>query len=233
MCLVSFIPIEKGFILSSNRDESPLRDAVDIHQFSINEEQVYYPLDTKGGSWIMVSNRQRLVCILNGAYENHERRLPYKMSRGQVAKDFFSYSSAVDFFENFDFWNIEPFTMVIYDNGYLYDFRWDGSIKHVTELDLHERHVWSSCTLYPYEVVGERQELLMNKLDEIINIHADERLMRAHTYKDDDNLFNGLYMNRSEIVKTISHTQITMTSSGTSMDYYNLLANTVTTKRIA
>jgi len=69
MCLVSYIPLAGNqFCITSNRDEAPARAAYAIQEEKIGEETIYYPADTKGGSWIVVSASGRAICLLNGGW---------------------------------------------------------------------------------------------------------------------------------------------------------------------
>ena len=40
-----------------------------------------------GGTWIGLSDKKRLVCLLNGGYEIHEREASYRVSRGVIVKE--------------------------------------------------------------------------------------------------------------------------------------------------
>lgn len=231
MCLVSYIPASEGYILSSNRDESPLRDATDLIDEYTKEDHIFFPKDTKGGSWVMVSQKHRVVCLLNGAYKNHVISPPYKQSRGLMMKHFFDYSTAVAFFEHYDLWNIEPFTMIIVEDQMLYEYRWDGSTKYVKRLDVHKIHVWSSCTLYTDQAQNKRAKILKSLLVSL-DLSDLQSVKEAHIKIDEKDLYNGLYMDREGIIQTISHTQIKKTSESLQMHYYNLINNKLKIKTV-
>ncbi len=224
MCLVSIIPTENGCILSSNRDEYPNRDAQEVITEHISSSKVIYPRDVAGGSWIILSENNRAVCLLNGARQNHKRILPYRLSRGVMMKEFFNYESAVDFFEQYDFWNIEPFTMVIIDATLKYEFIWDGNTKHIKELAQNEIHIWSSSTLYDQAAIMRREKLLRK---ELVGLDTNDLkiIKKAHLHKDPDDPALGLYVNLGGIVETISHTQILLEPSRSHLIYHNLLNN--------
>ncbi len=207
MCLVSYVPLSKDrFVLTSNRDEAPERAAADIIFDELGGQQVVYPRDTKGGSWYFCSTKGIVVCLLNGAFVLHQRKLPYRMSRGKMLKSFFEYANAVDFIARFDFWNIEPFTAVLAHLGYVLEFRWDGSVKHVRKLDPSRAHIWSSSTLYSDESIQRRHELFHQLLEErgdktpenVLNVHRTDGLLPVE---------ESFVMNRSNVVQTISITQ--------------------------
>jgi len=160
MCTVTYIPIgENKFIFTSNRDEAPKRSATGMIEKKLDAKSLLFPQDAKAkGTWISISNKNQLVCILNGAFIKHKHRPPYRLSRGIMALDFFNYPTATDFFEKFDFEGIEPFTMIIFDDGKLYEFRWDEKEKHIVQLDILKQYIWSSCTLYTEEIFIKMEE---------------------------------------------------------------------------
>lgn len=75
-----------------------------------------YPKDElSGGTWIGVSEKNRLVCVLNGGFEIHERKASFRKSRGIVANDFMVAENISAHVEAYNFNSIEPFTLVIAD----------------------------------------------------------------------------------------------------------------------
>ena len=117
MCTVTYLPLkDNNFILTSNRDETPLRKATSPNTYLENGIELTYPKDElAGGTWIGTSNKNRLVCLLNGAFVNHSRNKYYKMSRGIIVKNILSTKDAVGFINEFDFIEIEPFTLILVD----------------------------------------------------------------------------------------------------------------------
>lgn len=231
MCLVSFIPLADGFVLSSNRDESPLRDAQDIISEKRLEDKIYYPKDPQNGSWIVVSEKKKVICLLNGAFKIHKRNLPYRKSRGLVMKEFFDFENAVDFFQHYSLKNIEPFTMIIYEEGKLYELRWDGSIKHILELDVKQRYFWSSCTLYDSSTVQSRHKRLERNLLQT-DFSDLSNLQEAHLTEDHEHPEFSLSVNLNDIVFTISHSQVFCSRSKLIFKYTNLLSKKVEEVRI-
>ena len=231
MCLVSFIPIEDGYVLSSNRDEFPIRDAVSVVSEQVSGVTLTFPQDTQGGSWIICSDRDQVVCLLNGAFDNHVRQLPYRISRGVMMKHFFQHKSAIDFFEDYDFWGIEPFTMVIVDRGRLYEFRWNGHTKHILTLPFDETHIWSSSTLYDRES-QIRREGLLRSLTSTVDKNDLQAVEECHLYRNHNDISKGLYVELYDVVKTISHTQVVRKSNHVWLNYHNLLSKTVVSEQI-
>lgn len=203
MCLVSFVPQKNGFILSSNRDETPLRSVCNLQSVQMGKVQVMYPSDKLGGTWLAVSNHGDILCLLNGAFVKHKHSPPYAMSRGIVLLSFFKYSGVSDFVTNFNFSGVEPFTLVIFSEMCLYEFRWDGLTKHFLPLSTNEAHVYSSCTLYTDEVQAERSLWFNDYLLTKPSLSFSD-VQHMHHIGGPKDIKNAYLMNRKNIVKTIS-----------------------------
>jgi len=170
MCTVTYLPLKnEGFILTSNRDESPMRKTIPPQKYIENDVELIYPKDElAGGTWIGMSEKNRLVCLLNGGFEIHQRNTYYRMSRGMVVKNILSVDDPVQYIEDFDFDNIEPFTVVLVDWGtelVTYELVWDGTKKHFQKL-AQEPRIWSSSTLYTSEMKLERQAWFQDWLND-------------------------------------------------------------------
>lgn len=227
MCTVTYLPLENNnFILTSNRDETPLRKTFSPQRYIENDVELTYPKDElAGGTWIGTSNKNRLVCLLNGGFENHQRKLPYKMSRGIIVKKILSAVNAVAFINDFNFDNIEPFTLILVDwNSGLETFElvWDGTTKHFKKL-IQEPKIWSSSSLYTKEMKQLRKDwfsnwLLQNeeyKQDKILEFHKNENLGTKET---------SLKMKRY-FVETVSITSVKKRGSEIEINYFDVLEN--------
>lgn len=231
MCTVTIIPLKNNdFVLTSNRDEAPNRISITPEFYEVDDTKLLYPKDElAGGTWIGVSEKNRMVCVLNGGFECHERKPKYRMSRGVVAKDFMVTENIVETIEMYNFDNIEPFTIVIADwntNLKIYELVWDGLEKHLTDLPL-EPKVWSSSTLYNPVMRKERLQWFEdfkseNKLD-------SETILKFHKTAGKGNIDYGVVMNRG-FVKTTSITQIEKINSTVEMSYESFQNNSVSTK---
>lgn len=225
MCLVSFSLSHDGkAILTSNRDEAPSRSAESLNSENYTHQKILYPQDTKGGSWFVVGNKGQAAIILNGAFQNHERHLPYRISRGVMLKQLFEFDHPQDFLRDYDFVNIEPFTMVLYSENKLLEFKWDGSKKHIEVLDTLKPHIWSSCTLYTEDKQKEREAMFRSKLKEIPQ-KSSESLLDIHLTGSIDDKANNFLMNRENRVMTMSVTQAIIDNDKVSLNYKNLIFN--------
>ena len=140
MCTVTFLPLtNNNFILTSNRDEQKERETFPPKKYIEDGVEMAFPKDkTAGGTWIGASSKNRLVCLLNGAYSKHIRKNNYKKSRGILAKEMLKSANLQQFAAELDLNNIEPFTMLIVDwnNGLnLFELVWDASHKHFKKLN--------------------------------------------------------------------------------------------------
>ena len=161
MCTVSFLPLKDGFILTSNRDEISDRKASFPVTHKTLSGEITFPQDPKSGGTWFAGNDQKMICLLNGAFKKHHHNPPYKHSRGKIIIDAFNSKSFQDFREHYDFTDLEPHTLVMVDfsiNLEVVELRWNGATKHIEKKPTNETHIWSSSTLYPPEIVLEREK---------------------------------------------------------------------------
>jgi len=176
MCTVTYFPRPSGFILTHNRDEAPSRTTQTIVREKMpGGDILLFPRDgLAGGTWIATSGFGRAACLLNGAFVLHKRELPYRRSRGLILLDFFDWENPDDFFQNYDFDQIEPFTFLFFDRPkaselsegslQITELRWDGQQRHLKNLSPTEPHFWCSATLYPPEIQVRREQVFTNWL---------------------------------------------------------------------
>ncbi|MDG1729564.1 MAG: NRDE family protein [Algibacter sp.] len=230
MCTVTIIPIgENDFVLTSNRDEAPDRVSLVPDFYTIADTKLLFPKDKMGGTWIGVSENNRVVCVLNGSFVKHKRQSSYRKSRGIVANDFMVSKNIIETVEGYNFNDIEPFTIVIADwnsNLKFYELVWDGKYKHFTALPFDSR-IWSSSTLYSEGMQRERQQWFEN-FEVVYDLNADS-VLGFHKNTDIKNMDYGVIMDRG-FVKTTSVTQVEKKGNMVSMRYENLENKKVTIK---
>jgi len=210
MCTVTFIPNSLNeFILTSNRDEAPGRETLSPQVYKEDDVQLTFPKDVvAGGTWIGLSERKRLICLLNGGFVAHERKLVYRMSRGVVVRDLLLAKDVLSAIEVFDFHDIEPFTIVLVrweSEVQLYELVWDGVQKHLTEKPLVPT-IWSSSLLYTSEVKEQREQWFSQFLFDSMR-PSEKDLLKFHTTAGTGDKANDLIMDRG-FVKTKSITQV-------------------------
>ncbi len=185
MCTVTFIPLANNdFILTSSRDVPFARKpAMAPKKYLEDGVELYYPKDGEaGGSWIGTSNKNRLICLLNGGFKNHEIKNNYKQSRGIVVKEILKKDALQSILNQIDLTNIEPFTIVALDwnTGLdLVELVWDGNKKHIQKLLLQPK-IWSSSTLYSDEV-KELRELWFKEWQKKQKFYASS-ILEFHHY---------------------------------------------------
>lgn len=207
MCTVSFVRSKDKFIITSNRDEQVIRPAIEPRKYTVNHKNITFPKDPKaGGTWYAADDHGTVLVLLNGASEKHMMNPPYRKSRGLIVLDIISSESPIETWRQIDLDNIEPFTLVLFQNRDLYQLRWNGLEKETTKLNTSENYVWSSSTLYPQEVRETREKWFYNFLETKPGITAAE-MLNFHRYTEDQNPENGLVINRNNILKTLSITQ--------------------------
>lgn len=229
MCTVSYIPLKGGFVLTSNRDETPKREAsLDPDFYTHEGHSLYYPKDPEGqGTWIAVSEDERVACLLNGAFEKHVHRPPYNRSRGLVVLESFTYDSPFDFYAGVDLEGVEPFMLLLVWASCVYELRWTGVNKHFTSLP-NIPHLWASATLYEPAVVTTKQGWLTDFLQAHPN-PDQESLVHFHQHGGIPDPQNGMLIDRQGSVKTLSITSIQIVKSEVNIiqnDFTNVFEDT-------
>ena len=231
MCTVTYIPYKNGFILSSNRDESPLRADNTLTEEIILDKKVLFPKDLKGGSWLFASMERQVLCVLNGAKYKHKHRPPYRESRGIIAKSFFNHKHPRTYFQELNLDGIEPFTMIIVHENKLYEFQWNEKAKHINQLDSSLPHIWSSSTLYTAEIARKKSEIFYDFLNakKSISLNDIKDIHRNGKVGDPEQDF---VMNRHNIVCTISVSHVVVDKKEVVFEFENLVAGEHQVKKL-
>lgn len=230
MCTVSFIPVRNGVYLTSNRDEKKWRStAIHPEIYAASSGNLVYPKDPDaGGTWIGAHEAGHAIVFLNGARIKHEKKPPYRLSRGLVLLDLLDDASPVKKFNSIPLHNIEPFTAVIFDGQRLFQGRWNGIEKELIQLDAKQPHIWSSCTLYSDEIIEKRSSWF----DEWIQQHpqpVEEEILHFHLFTGDGDDRNDLRMNRDGKEFTVSVTSMEISAEKVNMKYHDLQNNELST----
>ncbi|WP_395056514.1 NRDE family protein [Flavobacterium sp.] len=225
MCTVSFVNVNDTIIITSNRDEKIIRpSAIPPGDYTINGKNVIFPKDPKaGGTWFVVDANGTVLVLLNGADEKHKVELSYRKSRGLIVLDIISSFSPKDFWQEINLENIEPFTLVLFQNNALFQLRWNGIQKETTPLDINKNHVWSSSTLYSREIREKRSNWFYTFLETNPEI-SEKEMLHFHRYTEDKNQENGLVINRNDEMKTLSITQSVIEKNKVAILHCDLIA---------
>ncbi|WP_457610594.1 NRDE family protein [Lutibacter sp.] len=226
MCTVTFLPLKSNnFILTSNRDEQRLRETLPPKKYIENGVEMVFPRDKiAGGTWIGTSSKNRLVCVLNGAFKKHVKKKTYKKSRGVIAKEILKEDDFIQYVERLDLKDIEPFTMVIIDWNEeqlnLYELIWDETKKYFTKLK-NEPKIWSSSTLYSNTVKEKRKQWFHSWIGE--NKFTSTAILNFHHSENGDKE-QSVLMKRS-YVETVSITSVKKQSNLIEMLYEDVVHN--------
>lgn len=223
MCTVTYKPLKNNnFILTSNRDEAYGRKTLAPSFYNIDGVKMLFPKDAvAGGSWIGISEKSRMICLLNGGFENHIKVRDYKMSRGVVVKELLKAEKLSIAMSDFDYTGIEPFTIVAIDwNDSLKatELVWDGYKAHIASLG-KEPKVWSSSTLYTEAMKQKRckwfQEFALQE------DWSAENIIKFHTTAGEGNEEVDVRMDRGGL-GTVSVTQVVKSNEACTMIYHDL-----------
>lgn len=235
MCTVTYLPLDNNnYILTSNRDEQVIRKTIFPHFFDHHDFTLLGPRDEKaGGTWIATGNQNMTVCLLNGAFEKHMHKPPYRQSRGKVVTDVFQYKNVDEFITDYNFLGIENFTLVLVYNNQeipsLYELRWDGEVLHKKELDRTQTYIWASATLYSKEVVLERKEWFEKWVNE--NEFTLENIRKFHQFGGNGDKTNGLQIDRNQL-QTVSITSVHSSQSVSKVHYFDMINQQTFVERI-
>lgn len=233
MCTVLFLPTESGCIISSNRDEDPKRQASLPKISTTNSGRIIFPsVDFAANSWIGIHENNTILVLLNGAFENHERKSFYKKSRGVMLIEMLSSSDVLNYWELVDLEFIEPFTMVLHIQNELWELVWDQQIKHTKRLDTSLPHIWSSSTLYNTEHKDTRNKWFETWLK--TNPKFEKNSVLDFLIKHDENYF-GFNMQRYPNLRTLSISIIEKSNESICFNYHemNELKQITQTNRLA
>jgi Transport and Golgi organisation 2 len=234
MCTVTFIPVKDKFFLTSNRDEKILRQpAFPPAVYWVTGGGLLYPKDAEaGGSWIGLHENGNAAVLLNGAFKKHISQPLYRLSRGIIFLEIIATDKPVVTFTKINLKNIEPFTIIIFENNCLYECRWDGQQKYCVQLKNYRPYIWSSATLYQPEVIQKREKWFMQWLNKTPH-PSQEDILQFHQFTGDGDINNDLMMNRDGKMLTVSVTGIELEKYSGKMQYIDLMSNRICLQQLA
>jgi len=226
MCTVTYIPLGGKKILTSNRDEKTFRKRALPPQIYLHEDvRLIYPKDgDAGGTWIALNENGNVAVLLNGGFEKHISKPPYKKSRGLVFLEVIKNNSPVKYFKDVALFNIEPFTVVIIEKNKLTECRWTGDNKFYKELNSQQCHIWSSTTLYDRDTRNRRERWFWQWLNRKSSPEQKD-ILQFHQFAGEGDKDNDLVMTRGEIYRTVSITSIELENETRRICYNDLTSN--------
>ncbi len=229
MCTVTYIPAKDRIFITHNRDEKSARSkAIHPKEYIVKGHRLLFPRDSHaGGTWIALNDNGTAAVLLNGGFEKHIHQPPYRKSRGICFLDIICSDDLFFSFKRVNLDNIEPFTIILWNHGDLYECRWDGQQKHSVQLDPAQSYSWSSVTLYDREVIAKRRSWFENWLQDNREPALDD-IMQFHLFGGEGDTHNDLRMNRNGVMLTVSITAMEITPGHSVMKYTDLQDNTST-----
>lgn len=226
MCTISFVPVKNKFIFTFNRDELTMRQTPEyLSCLDIGFKQIYYAKDIKvGGTWFAADDRGNIALLFNGAINKHIKQPAYEKSRGLVLLELISSYLLMDYFININLDNIEPFSIILFEEKKLFRLLWDGREKQVFPLDPKRHYIFSSATLYNFEVQLLRESWLNSYLNELLEMD-EENLHEFHSsYKIEDKE-NGLLIERKNSTRTLSISQAIIHENEIMLKHWDIITD--------
>ncbi|MFY8005326.1 MAG: NRDE family protein [Chitinophagaceae bacterium] len=220
MCTVSFLKNNNQIIITSNRDEHNNRgQTIAPANYTGRECSITYPKDEKGqGTWIGFNSNNHMAVILNGAFSKHIQQPPYKHSRGLIIPYILSYKNAVNALEKMDLYGIEPFTIIIFQQETLYEYRWNGIHLNSKKDHSNQIKLWNSVTLYSSAIETNN----LNELKQHLSITSTNKDVLNYHFKK-------LYQKQlpehsvNNQIVTVSVTQLILNNNQVNIEYHDLL----------
>lgn len=224
MCTVIYIPNGTETYLCSVRDENPFRERAHFPaKIQGRKTSFWAPIDPEaGGTWWTINSFGQTLILLNGAFTNH---LPntkvYRKSRGLIVKELSQETDLEKAWNQLDLEEVEPFTLIIKQEKKLITSRWNGQVKFWNEMDPDQAHIWSSATLYPFEIRRQRELLFFDFLSAPISKAQEIETFLFENSEPE----NGFIMHRHEQLRSLSISlfDFNATSTEVTLRYHDLL----------
>jgi hypothetical protein len=221
MCTVTYVPYKDGAIITSNRDEHTARGNTFSPETYVHyNKKITYPKDEKGnGTWIACNEMNHVAVLLNGAFKKHMHNPPYKHSRALIIPSILQSDHPGNALMHFDLKGVEPFTIILYYNNLLFEYRWDECELFKKELNIQQAYCWNSVTLYD-ELVENKNN---NDLQELVSSgFIPHEMLQFHERKK----YELQLPKNSQInnIKTISISQIVLSNKRSEFYYHDLLS---------
>jgi hypothetical protein len=223
MCTVTFVPVQDKYFITSNRDEKNARKlAIPPAVYQFESGKILFPKDgDMGGSWIASHENGNAAVLLNGALEKHIPQPPYRLSRGKIFLHVIASETPVMRFDSLNLERIEPFTLIVFEKGDLYECRWDGVKKYCQQLRSYRPYIWSSVTLYEEHIIQKRESWFASFLHETPN-PSQQDVLYFHHFTGDGNKGHSLQMERENLYSTVSITGISLMPDRADIKYHDL-----------
>lgn len=234
MCTITYIPQnDQSFIITQSRDELASRSiAAPPILRKINNADHYYPVDPDSkGTWIGMSENQKVACLINGGVTPYNPKPPYRHSRGLIIPNYFEHSDFNVFYHNFQFENLEPFTLFTFENNKLLVLRKEQDMMILKELDKSVPHIFSSINLYTTDKHELREKYFHHWLKSNSTIQIKDTIRLHDRFRIDRN--GPVFLpNGKDKLQTLSTTAIHYQPTQVAMTYYDRPNNMSFVKKI-
>jgi hypothetical protein len=226
MCTVTFIPVRGNFFLTSNRDEKATRIGATFPAlYRYNECNLIFPKDgLVGGTWMALKENGDAAVLLNGAFACHVPGLSYRKSRGLVFLEIFASVRPLKAVSTINLQSIEPFTLILLNEGRLYEVKWDGTGRYCRQLSVSRAYIWSSVTLYDDLIIKKREQWFASFLNRNPQ-PTQQNILNFHRFSGEGDSNTNLLMNRNGVYATASITSIQLNNDRGVMKYFEVKTN--------
>ncbi|WP_066757005.1 NRDE family protein [Crocinitomix algicola] len=223
MCTATYLKDKKGrVIFTTNRDENVSRPTSPPAIHNIEGQRLLFPQDQlAGGTWVAIAETGQISCVLNGAPDEVSwLGTTAKYSRGQVLLDSFKRENIQQFYQDDSIMNAHPFTLLIIPKNAdkISIVRWNGKEKWIDEADANQPEIWSAHTLYPKDQ-RERRARIFHDWSNELHERTPNAVWQMHQSSENQ---NGLLLENSQHVNTVSTTQIVLGQSHCTMSYFQM-----------
>lgn len=223
MCTVSVVPAKGQYIFTFNRDEKPERHTPHfIKQKKLEHKEIYFAQDSKaGGSWFIADSLGNVVMLFNGGFKKHNKGAAYKKSRGIILIELAAAKNMLLHFKSSLLIDVEPFSIILFEDKNLYRLTWDGIEKHEALLLNETSYIFSSATLYADGVQQQRRQWLADYLKNVEGMNAAS-VFNFHSGYNKDDKENGLIIERPQSCHTLSISQAVVSDKSIQLKHVDL-----------
>ncbi len=222
MCTVTYLPRSGTSIVTANRDEAPVRNADGLSPHSSkNQSEFLIAKEPLHGGTNLAIGKEYTTVLLNGAFLPHERKLNYRKSRGIVLLDSLNLSSLNDLKRDY-LEGVEPFTLLRFGKN-IEELRWDESIVHFRTYDPMKPLIIASAKLYSSQVLEKRQKWFDDLFASGVPDRSD--VWNFHLNGGEGDPENDMVMNRRNLVRTVSVSQVHTSPNKKEVKHFDLVRN--------
>ncbi len=203
MCTITYLPVNDGYILTQNRDESPLREeAIFPVQDEVSGQRIIYPQDPEGtGSWFVSTELGVTLCVMNGIFHPNKKPGQFRHSRGLIPLQFLEYANTHDFLNHYQFEGLEGFKLLACSEKGVDEIKWDE--VSVT----HHRYAPSNLIFQSDPLYDHSQKQFRSGLfDAFMRSHQVTDILDFHTKPQVDDPTVDILMDR-QVVRSVSTVQ--------------------------